>query len=77
MTTSTNCAHAQGRRHSSTIWTASLALAAALTVAPKLTAATPAVVWDGDFTASHAGFTLNRSGNALSQDNSTITIDQH
>ena len=39
-------------------------------------AATPVAVWDGDFTATQTGFTLNRSGNALSQDNSTITIDQ-
>ena len=39
-------------------------------------AATPVAVWDGDFTATQAGFTLNRSDNALSQDNSTITIDQ-
>jgi len=39
-------------------------------------AATPAAVWDGDFTATQTGFTLNRSGNAISQDNSTITIDQ-
>ena len=39
-------------------------------------AATPVAVWDGDFTATQTGFTLNRSGNAISQDNSTITIDQ-
>ena len=39
-------------------------------------AATPVAIWDGDFTATQTGFTLNRSGNAISQDNSTITIDQ-
>ena len=39
-------------------------------------AATPVAVWDGDFSATQTGFTLNRSGNAISQDNSTITIDQ-
>ena len=39
-------------------------------------AATPAAVWDGDFTAMQTGFTLDRNGNAISQDNSTITIDQ-
>ena len=36
----------------------------------------PAAVWDGDFTATQTGFSLDRSGNAISQDNSTITIDQ-
>ena len=39
-------------------------------------AATPVAVWDGDFSAVQTGYTLNRSGNAISQDNSTITIDQ-
>ena len=39
-------------------------------------AATPVAVWDGDFTATQTGYTLNRNGNAISQDNSTITIDQ-
>ena len=39
-------------------------------------AATPVAVWDGDFTATQSGFTLNRCGNAISADNSTITIDQ-
>ena len=39
-------------------------------------AAAPVAVWDGDFTATQEGFTLNRNGNAISQDNSTITIDQ-
>ena len=54
-------------------------LLALLTAAVGVTAAfaaTPAAVWDGDFTATQTGFTLNRSGNAISQDNSTITIDQ-
>jgi len=50
--------------------------AAAVFGALTLSAATPVAVWDGDFTAAQTGFTLNRSGNAISQDNSTITIDQ-
>lgn len=52
-------------------------LAATLSGALTLTAATPVAVWDGDFTATQTGYTLNRSGNAISQDNSTITIDQN
>ena len=52
-----------------------IALAAA-TAAGIGFAATPIAVWDGDFTVEHTGFTLNRSGNALSEDKSTITIDQ-
>ena len=50
------------------------AIACSLSLAAM--AATPVAVWDGDFTATQTGFTLNRSGNAISQDNSTITIDQ-
>ena len=50
-------------------------LSAAFLVTPAF-AATPVAVWDGDFTATQTGYTLNRNGNALSQDNSTITIDQ-
>ena len=53
-----------------------LTVAAGIVGAFTLTAATPVAVWDGDFTATQTGFTLNRSGNAISQDNSTITIDQ-
>ena len=56
-----------------------LALFVALAAAATTTlshAATPVAVWDGDFTATQTGFTLNRSGNAISADNSTITIDQ-
>ncbi len=53
-----------------------LALLTAAVGATAAFAATPAAVWDGDFTATQTGFTLNRSGNAISQDNSTITIDQ-
>ena len=53
-----------------------LALLSAAFGAAAAFAATPAAVWDGDFTATQTGFTLNRSGNAISQDNSTITIDQ-
>ena len=53
-----------------------LALLSAAVGATAAFAATPAAVWDGDFTATQTGFTLNRSGNAISQDNSTITIDQ-
>ncbi len=53
-----------------------LALLSAAVGAAAAFAATPAAVWDGDFTATQTGFTLNRSGNAISQDNSTITIDQ-
>ena len=34
----------------------------------------PAAVWDGDFTATQTGYTLNINGNKLSADNSTITI---
>ena len=52
-----------------------LALTAAVAACTTF-AATPVAVWDGDFTATQTGFTLNRSGNAISQDNSTITIDQ-
>ena len=51
-------------------------LATTLATSFTLKAATPAAVWDGDFSATQTGFTLNRSGNAISQDNSTITIDQ-
>ena len=51
-------------------------LATILATSFTLKAATPAAVWDGDFSATQTGFTLNRSGNAISQDNSTITIDQ-
>ena len=42
-------------------------------------AATPVAVWDGDFSAESLtknGWTLNLKGNALSADNSTITIDR-
>lgn len=42
-------------------------------------APTPVAVWDGDFSAeslSKNGWTLNLMGNALSADNSTITIDR-
>ena len=53
------------------------ALSAAIAgIALTASAADPVAVWDGDFTATQTGFTLNRSGNAISQDNSTITIDQ-
>ena len=53
-----------------------LALALCLAAPVVSWAAEPAAVWDGDFTATQTGYNLNRSGNALSQDNSTITIDQ-
>ena len=53
-----------------------LALALCLATPFVSRAAEPAAVWDGDFTATQTGYNLNRSGNALSQDNSTITIDQ-
>ncbi len=53
------------------------ALSAAIAgIALTASAADPVAVWDGDFTATQAGYTLNLSGNAISQDNSTITIDQ-
>ena len=55
---------------------ASIIGSCALCAASAVWAATPVAVWDGDFTATQTGFTLNRNGNALSQDNSTITIDQ-
>ena len=55
----------------------SAALLLALCATTSAWAATnPAAEWDGDFTATQTGYTLNRSGNAISQDNSTITIDQ-
>lgn len=50
------------------------AIACSLSLAAM--AATPVAVWDGDFSAVQTGYTLNRSGNAISKDNSTITIDQ-
>ena len=56
--------------------TAMLAVAFML-CATSAWAATPVAVWDGDFTASQTGFNLNRNGNAISQDNSTITIDKN
>ena len=64
----------RGFVRSSAFLVTTLALAAALPISAR--AATPVAVWDGDFTATQTGFTLNRSGNAISQDNSTITIDQ-
>ena len=51
-------------------------LAATLSGALTLTAATAVAVWDGNFNATQTGYTLNLSGNELSQDNSTITINQ-
>lgn len=51
----------------------------ALCAASAVWAATPVAVWDGDFSAeslSKNGWTLNLMGNALSADNSTITIDR-
>lgn len=39
-------------------------------------AAEPVAVWDGDFTATQTGYTLNLNGNSLSDDNSVVTIDQ-
>lgn len=53
------------------------AIACSLSLAAM--AATPVAVWDGDFSAeslSKNGWTLNLMGNALSADNSTITIDR-
>ena len=64
----------RGFVRSSAFLVTTLALAAALPMSAR--AATPVAVWDGDFSAAQTGFTLNRSGNAISQDNSTITIDQ-
>ena len=64
----------RGFVRSSAFLVTTLALAAALPMASS--AATPVAVWDGDFSATQTGYTLNLSGNALSQDNSTITIDQ-
>ena len=40
----------------------------------KVASPTPAAVWDGDFSATQTGYTLNINGNKLSADNSTITI---
>lgn len=53
-----------------------IASAALAALAMPLLAVDPVAVWDGDFTVTQTGYTLNRSGNAISQDNSTITIDQ-
>lgn len=56
-----------------------IAVAAAAMASHSLSAATPAAVWDGDFSAESLtknGWTLNLMGNALSADNSTITIDR-
>ena len=39
-------------------------------------AATPVAVWDGDFTATQTGYTLNLNGNTLGDGNSSVTIDQ-
>jgi len=50
--------------------------AALLVGAGAYAAPTPVVVWDGDFTSTQSGYTLNLNGNAISHDNSTITIDQ-
>ena len=52
---------------------------AALTLTTFAAAPTPVAVWDGDFSAESLtknGWTLNLMGNALSADNSTITIDR-
>ena len=53
---------------------------AALTIATlgvtSAWAATPVAVWDGDFTATQTGFTLNLNNNSLSDDKSVVTIDQ-
>ena len=64
----------RGFVRSSAFLATTLALAAALPMSAR--AATPIAVWDGDFSATQTGYTLNLSGNALSSDNSTITIDQ-
>ncbi len=54
-----------------------LILAAASVGALTLSAATPVAVWDGDFTVTQTGYTLNLNDNDLSSDNSTITISQN
>ena len=51
-------------------------MAAALVGALSSYAANPVAVWDGNFNATQPGYTLNLNGNQLSQDNSTITINQ-
>ena len=53
-----------------------IALAVSVLGAPVAFGVTPEVVWDGNFDEAKVGYTLNLSGNALSQDKSTITIDQ-
>ena len=53
-----------------------IALVLGLVVYSNAWAVEPVAVWDGDFTATQTGYTLNRNGNAISQDNSTITINQ-
>lgn len=65
----------RGFVRSSAFLVTTLALAAALPVSAR--AATPVVVWDGDFTATRAGYALNLNGNALSGDKTTITINQN
>lgn len=51
-----------------------LALALCLATPFVSRAAEPVAVWDGDFTATQTGYTLNLNGNKLSDDNSVITI---
>jgi len=50
-----------------------LALTAAL-CGLHLSAATPVAVWDGDFTKTISGYTLDANGNTVAADGSTITI---
>ena len=57
--------------------TFAFALALCATTSAWAAAPTPTAVWDGDFTATQTGYTLNRNDNAISQDNSTITINQN
>jgi hypothetical protein len=52
-------------------------LAATFSGALTLTAATPVAVWDGDFSVTQTGYTLNLNDNTLSSDKSTITISQN
>ena len=53
-----------------------MTIAAAIGVSAYAGTKSPAAVWEGNFAAEQSGFTLNRNGNAISADNSTITIDQ-
>ena len=45
-------------------------------VTPAANEPVPVAVWEGDFTAPQAGYSLDRGNNALSDNNSKITIGQ-